>query len=111
MPDLHKTNASLHQTPVDSILQPNSIYGVSKAYGELLGHYYAGKHGVDYRALRYPGIMSSERFHFKERTTSYSTEIFFEAIEKGRYECFLKEDAYLALMHLDDCIAATVMLI
>ena len=74
----------------------------------MLGHYYASKHGVDYRALRYPGIMSSERFNFKERTSSYSTEIFFAAIERGSYKCFLNEDTYLAMMHLDDCIDATV---
>jgi len=69
---------------VDTILQPTTIYGVSKVFNELLGTYYFNKYGVDFRAIRYPGIISSEKYEFNG-TTDYSTEIFFEALEKKYY--------------------------
>jgi len=101
--------------PVDSILQPTTVYGISKVFNEQLGEYYFKKFGVDFRSLRYPGIISSEKYDFNG-TTDYSTgnvifhtaEIIFEALEKGKYECFLREDTFLPMMYIDDCIKATV---
>lgn len=63
-------------TPDDEILQPTTIYGVSKVFNELLGNYYKNKFGVDFRSLRYPGVISSAKFAFNG-TTDYSTGKFF----------------------------------
>jgi len=60
------------QTPNDSILQPKTIYGVSKVFNELLGEYYAKKFGLDFRSIRYPGVISSAKYAFNG-TTDYST--------------------------------------
>jgi len=75
-------------TPDDTILQPKTIYGVSKVFNELLGQYYHDKFGVDFRAIRYPGVISSEKYAFNG-TTDYSTEIFFHALETNFYKCWL----------------------
>jgi threonine 3-dehydrogenase len=94
-------------TPVDSILQPKTVYGVGKVFNEMIGEYFANKYEMDFRCLRYPGVISSEKYAFNG-TTDYSTEIFFHLLEKGHYDCFLKEDAQLPMMYIDDCISATV---
>jgi threonine 3-dehydrogenase len=78
-------------TPDDEILQPTTMYGVTKVFNELLGEYYRTKYGVDFRCIRYPGVISSEKFAFNG-TTDYSTEIFFHALEQGSYKCWLPED-------------------
>jgi len=95
-------------TPVDSILQPQTIYGIGKVFNEMSGDYFARKYEMDFRCLRLPGIVSSEKFAFNG-TTDYTTEIFFELLEKGHYNCFVKEDAAMPMMYLDDCIDALVM--
>lgn len=94
-------------TPVDVILQPRTIYGVGKVFNEMLGEYFSNKYNIDFRSLRYPGVISSEKYAFNG-TTDYSTEIFFHLLEKGEYKCFLKEDAELPMIYIDDCIDATV---
>ena len=96
-----------NKTPADSILQPKTIYGVSKVFDEMCGEYFANKYNMDFRSLRYPGIISSEKYAFNG-TTDYSTEIFFHMLESGHYKCFLKEDAALPMMYIDDCIDATI---
>lgn len=83
------------------------MYGVTKVYGELLGRYYFAKFGVDYRCLRYPGIISSEEYEY-HGTTDYSTEIFFKALREKKYDCFLKAETPLPLIHMDDALRATV---
>jgi len=95
------------RTPIDTILQPKTVYGVSKVYSEMTGEYFSSKYNLDFRSLRYPGIISSEKFAFNG-TTDYSTEIFFEALEKGKYDCWLKPKTMLPMMYIDDCIDATV---
>ena len=60
------------ETPDDVILQPETIYGVTKVFNEHLGNYYHKKFGVDFRAIRYPGVISSEKYEFNG-TTDYST--------------------------------------
>ncbi|MBD3349665.1 MAG: NAD-dependent epimerase/dehydratase family protein [Candidatus Eisenbacteria bacterium] len=96
-------------TPQETVLKPSTMYGVTKVTGELLCDYYAEKFGVDARGLRYPGIVSAETLP-GGGTTDYAVEIFYDAVEKGRYTCFLREDARLPMMYMPDCINATIQL-
>ncbi len=97
------------------------MYGVSKVFNEQLGTYYNKKFGVDFRCIRYPGVISSEKYAFNG-TAMYSTckflidynfriEIFFEALENGHYKCFLEAKTFLPMIYIDDCIQATVDLL
>lgn len=65
---------------------------------------------MDFRCLRYPGIISSEKYDFNG-TTDYSTEIFFHALEKASYDCWLQPKTLLPMMYIDDCIDATILLL
>ena len=94
-------------TPVDVILQPKTIYGVGKVFNEMIGDYYKNKFDMDFRSIRYPGVISSEKYAFNG-TTDYSTEIFFHGLEQGHYTCWLKEDTSLPMIYIDDCIDATI---
>ncbi len=69
----------------------------------MLGNYYFSKFGLNFRSIRYPGIISSEKYEFNG-TTDYSTAIFFEALEKKHYKCYLGPKTYLPMMYIDDCI-------
>ena len=73
----------------------------------MIGEYFDKKFNVDFRCLRYPGVISSEKFSFNG-TACYSTQIFFEMIEKGHYDCFLKENEAMPMIYIDDCVNATV---
>lgn len=94
-------------TPQDTILAPSTMYGVTKVSGEMLCDYYVKKYGVDVRGVRYPGIISNGVMPCGG-TTDYAVEIFYEAILKGRYTCFLKENATLPMMYLPDALKGTV---
>jgi nucleoside-diphosphate-sugar epimerase len=95
--------------PQFSIMEPTTVYGVSKLAGERWCEYYFMKYGVDVRSLRYPGLIS-----YKSPpgggTTDYAVDIFYQATLKGRYECFLSENSYLPMMYMPDAIRATIEL-
>lgn len=96
-------------TPQYTVMEPNTIYGISKQAGERWGDYYFQKKGLDIRSIRYPGLIS-----YKTRagggTTDYAVDIYFEAKEKRQYECFLKEDTVLPMMYMPDAIRGTIAL-
>jgi len=94
-------------TPQETVLKPKTMYGVTKVAGELLGDYYFRRFGLDVRGVRYPGIISNETLP-GGGTTDYSVEIFYEAIKNKKYTCFLKEDTFLPMMYMPDCIKGTI---
>jgi len=95
--------------PQQTIIEPTTVYGISKYAGEFWCNYYHQRYGVDVRSLRYPGLIS-----YKSApgggTTDYAVEIFHEAIEHKKYTSFLKEDTYLPMMYMPDAIRATIEL-
>ncbi|MFO8109423.1 MAG: NAD-dependent epimerase/dehydratase family protein [Thermoplasmata archaeon] len=99
----------LTNTPQHTILEPVTMYGVTKVAGELMCQYYHKKFGLDVRSLRYPGLIS-----YKEEpgggTTDYAVEIFYKAIEDGKYTCFVREDTELPMMYMEDAIQGTLTL-
>ena len=96
-------------TPQTTILEPTTVYGISKMAGERWCEYYFLKFGVDVRSLRYPGIIS-----YKSPpgggTTDYAVEIFHAAVNKGNYNCFIEKDITLPMIYMDDAIRATIEL-
>jgi nucleoside-diphosphate-sugar epimerase len=95
--------------PQKTIIEPATVYGISKYAGEFWCNYYYMKYGVDVRSIRYPGLIS-----YKSEpgggTTDYAVEIYRDALEKTAYSCFLKEDTYLPMMYMPDAIRATLEL-
>jgi nucleoside-diphosphate-sugar epimerase len=96
-------------TPQRTVMEPTTMYGISKVAGEALCHYAFVRHGLDVRSLRYPGLVSYRAFS-GGGTTDYSVEMFFAAKKHGRYRCFVRPDTTLPLMYMDDAIRATIEL-
>ncbi len=98
-----------YNTPQLTVMEPNTVYGISKLAGERWGEYYYRRYDVDFRSVRYPGLIS-----YKTEpgggTTDYAVEIFYDALAKGTYQCFLKEDTALPMMFMDDAIENTIKL-
>lgn len=96
-------------TPQHTILEPTTIYGVTKLAGELLCQYYFNRWGVDVRSLRYPGLIGYQAPP-GDGTTEYSVHIFYGLLRKNKYAAFLKSDARLPMMYIDDAIRGTIAL-
>lgn len=94
-------------TPQYTIMEPTTVYGITKQVGERWCEYYNKRYGVDVRSLRYPGIISWKTLP-GGGTTDYAVEIYHKAITHGAYTCFLAEDTELPMMFMDDAIKATV---
>lgn len=97
------------QTEQKTIVEPGTVYGISKYAGELWCQYYNKRWGLDVRSIRYPGLISW-RSEPGGGTTDYAVEIYHEALKKKAYTCFLSEDTYLPMMYMDDAIRGTIEL-
>jgi nucleoside-diphosphate-sugar epimerase len=95
--------------PQQTIIEPTTVYGISKYAGEFWCNYYYNRYGVDVRSLRYPGLISYKSLP-GGGTTDYAIEIFHAAKDKETYECFLQEDTYLPMMYMQDAIRSTLEL-
>ncbi|MBL0154889.1 MAG: L-threonine 3-dehydrogenase [Chitinophagaceae bacterium] len=95
--------------PQQTVIEPVTVYGISKFAGEFWCNYFYQRFGVDVRSLRYPGLIS-----YKSApgggTTDYAVEIFHEALDEKKYECFLEKGTYLPMMYMPDAIRATIEL-
>lgn len=105
----------LDNTPNTTIMRPQTMYGATKVFNELLGEYYFRTLGVDFRCLRYPQVLSSERPH--GGTGDYSVDMFYQALEQvydpsrqepPSYTCYIEQDEYLPMIYIDDLIEGTL---
>jgi nucleoside-diphosphate-sugar epimerase len=96
-----------HNTPQYTIMEPSTVYGISKQSGERWCEYYHHIYGVDVRSIRYPGLISWST-EPGGGTTDYAVDIYHQAIKKGTYECFLSPESGLPMMYMDDAIRATI---
>lgn len=96
-------------TPQRCVMEPTSMYGITKLAGERICEYYFQKKNVDVRSLRYPGLIGCKAAP-GGGTTDYAVEIFHHAVQKNTYQCFLSPDTYLPMMYMDDAIRATIEL-
>jgi threonine 3-dehydrogenase len=103
-------NTPRENTPNDVIMRPTSAYGVSKVFIELWGEYYTKRYGLDFRSLRYPGIISAEALP-GGGTTDYAVEIFYEALKHKKYTSFLNKGTHLPMMYIEDCKKCTIDLL
>jgi nucleoside-diphosphate-sugar epimerase len=103
-PTTPKTN-----TPQHTIMEPTTVYGITKQVGERWCEYYNKNYDVDVRSVRYPGIISWKTLP-GGGTTDYAIEIFHKALKNEEYECYISEDTELPMMYMDDAINATINL-
>ncbi|HPS66044.1 MAG TPA: NAD-dependent epimerase/dehydratase family protein, partial [Ignavibacteria bacterium] len=94
-------------TPQLTVMEPSTVYGISKLAGERWIEYFNKKYGVDTRSVRYPGLISYKT-EAGGGTTDYAVEIYYDAIKYKKYECFLKSNATLPMMYMADALDATI---
>ena len=94
-------------TPQSTILEPNTIYGITKLAGERYCEYYFNRYNLDVRSIRYPGLIGWKSLP-GGGTTDYAVDIFHQALKNGQYDCFLKEQTTLPIMHIEDAVRATL---
>lgn len=102
-------NTPHDNTPQDTVMRPNTIYGVCKVTGELLGDYYHSRFGVDARSVRFPGIISNGALP-GGGTTDYAVEVFYEVAKRGKYTCEVPKDTYMDMLYMPDALEATTQL-
>jgi nucleoside-diphosphate-sugar epimerase len=100
-------NTPREMTPQYTVMEPTSVYGISKQSGERWCNYYFNRYGVDVRSVRYPGLIGY-RSEPGGGTTDYAVDIFYHALQHGRYTSFLSENTMLPMMMMDDAIRATI---
>ncbi|MBC7494142.1 MAG: NAD-dependent epimerase/dehydratase family protein, partial [Flavobacterium sp.] len=98
-----------YNTPQYTIMEPSTVYGISKQTGERWCEYYHKQYGVDVRSIRYPGLISWAT-EPGGGTTDYAVAIFYDAILKGDYTCFLDKNTALPMMYMDDALKATIQI-
>lgn len=102
-------NTPAQNTPQNTIMEPSTVYGISKQSGERWCDYYYNKYGVDVRSIRYPGLISWKTMP-GGGTTDYAVEIYGKALLDKKYTCFLNESTELPMMFMDDAIRATIQI-
>ena len=96
-----------HKTPQYTIMEPSTVYGISKQTGERWCEYYHNQYGVDVRSIRYPGLISWST-EAGGGTTDYAVDIYHKALTDGKFTSFLSENTELPMMYMDDAIKATI---
>ena len=102
-------NSPKEDTPQYCVMDPNTVYGISKLAGERWCEYYALKYGLDIRSIRYPGLISWKAAP-GGGTTDYAIDIFIEALKEQHYSCFLSSNARLPMLYMEDAIRGTIQL-
>jgi len=95
------------KTPQETVMEPTTMYGVTKVAGENLCHYYNLKYGVDVRSVRFPGVISWKTPP-GGGTSDYAVAIFYEALQKGKYECFVKKETMIPMIYMDDAVRSAI---
>jgi nucleoside-diphosphate-sugar epimerase len=100
------TTPAIH-TPQRTILEPNTVYGITKSAGERYCEYYYNRYKLDVRSIRYPGLIGWKSLP-GGGTTDYAVDIFHQALKQGQYDCFLGPTTTLPMMHMEDAVRATL---